>query len=66
MDSVAFRQGCAEATSFPREVAEAALAHTNKDRVEAAYQRSDFFEQRKLLMYQWGSYCASKSSPTNH
>jgi integrase len=45
-----FRDWCAESTSYPREVAEAALAHTNRDKVEAAYRRSDFFDQRARLM----------------
>jgi len=34
-----FRDWCAEATNTPRELAEAALAHTLRDRVEAAYRR---------------------------
>jgi integrase len=32
-----FRDWCAEQTSFPREVAEAGLAHVNPNKVEAAY-----------------------------
>ncbi len=31
-----FRDWCAEATNYPREVAEAALAHTLRDKTEAA------------------------------
>jgi integrase len=53
-----FRMWCAERTSFPREVAEAALAHVNGDKVEAAYQRSDFFERRRLLMQAWADFLA--------
>jgi integrase len=52
-----FRDWCAEQTSFPREVAEAALAHTVKDKTEAAYQRGDLFEKRRRLMDQWAQYC---------
>ena len=52
-----FRDWCAEMTSHPREVAEAALAHTIKDKTEAAYQRSDLFEKRKKLMKDWEAYC---------
>jgi integrase len=53
----AFRDWAAESTNYPREVAEAALAHTNRDKVEAAYRRSDLFEQRARLMADWGGYC---------
>ena len=41
-----FRDWCAEATNYPREVAEAALAHTLADKVEAAYRRGDLMEKR--------------------
>jgi integrase len=53
-----FRDWAAECTSFPREVAEAALAHAIPDAVEAAYRRGDLFEKRRRLMDQWGTYCA--------
>lgn len=52
-----FRDWCAEMTSYPREVAEAALAHTLKDKTEAAYQRGDLFEKRRKLMDAWTGYC---------
>ena len=52
-----FRDWCAEQTSYPREVAEAALAHTNTNRVEAAYRRGDLFEKRRQLMDAWCQYC---------
>ena len=54
-----FRDWCAEQTSYPREVAEAALAHTLKDKTEAAYQRGDMFEKRRKLMDSWSEYCLS-------
>ena len=53
----AFRDWVAEATNYPREVAEAALAHTLRDKVEAAYRRGDLFEKRKALMEEWGNWC---------
>ncbi|MEQ8322206.1 MAG: integrase arm-type DNA-binding domain-containing protein [Rhodospirillales bacterium] len=53
-----FRDWSAETTAFPREVAEAALAHGNPDKVEAAYQRGDFFDKRRKLMDAWAAYCA--------
>jgi len=52
----AFRDWCAEQTAFPREVAEAALAHVNPNKVEASYQRGDLFEKRRQLMDAWAEY----------
>jgi integrase len=52
-----FRDWAAEQTDFPREVAEAALAHTVGNGVEAAYRRGDFFQKRRALMEAWSSYC---------
>ncbi len=53
-----FRDWCGEATAFPREVAEAALAHTLRDKVEAAYRRGDALDKRRALMTAWASFCA--------
>ncbi|HYG85076.1 MAG TPA: integrase arm-type DNA-binding domain-containing protein [Azospirillum sp.] len=52
-----FRDWCAEATNFPREVAEAALAHTLESKVEAAYRRSDLLAKRGKLMEAWAGFC---------
>jgi integrase len=52
-----FRDWCAEATGHPRELAEAALAHTLSDKVEAAYQRGDLLERRRRLMSEWAAFC---------
>jgi len=52
-----FRTWAAERTSFPREVAEAALAHALKDETEAAYQRGDLVAKRRRLMDAWGAFC---------
>jgi integrase len=54
-----FRDWCAEETNYPRELAETALAHVNKDKVEAAYQRGDMFQKRLVLMQHWADYCTS-------
>lgn len=56
-----FRDWAAEQTNFPREVAEAALAHATGDKVEAAYRRSDFFEKRRQMMDAWARYCGRPS-----
>jgi integrase len=52
-----FREWCAEYTNHPRELAEAALAHTLKDKTEAAYQRGDLLEKRRRLMTDWATFC---------
>jgi integrase len=52
-----FRDWAAEQTSFPREVAELALAHNVGTEVERAYQRGDMFERRRKLMESWATYC---------
>ncbi|MDQ2801793.1 MAG: integrase arm-type DNA-binding domain-containing protein [Pseudomonadota bacterium] len=57
-----FRDWCAEATNYPREVAEAALAHTLKDKTEAAYQRGDLMEKRRRLMAEWATFCTRPAS----
>jgi integrase len=54
----AFRDWCEEATSTPNAVAEAALAHTIGDKVEAAYRRGDLFAKRAKLMAEWADFCA--------
>ncbi|MGA3342807.1 MAG: integrase arm-type DNA-binding domain-containing protein [Methylocella sp.] len=56
-----FRDWAAERTSFPREVADMALAHTVSDKVEAAYRRGDLFEKRRRLAEAWAAYCESLS-----
>jgi len=53
-----FRDWCAESTSYPRELAEAALAHTLDDKTEAAYQRGDMLAKRARLMGEWAAFCA--------
>jgi integrase len=55
-----FRDWSAEQTNFPREVCEAALAHTLKDKVEAAYMRTTLFEKRRELMTAWAKFAAVK------
>jgi integrase len=56
-----FRDWAAERTGVAAEVAEAALAHTVANKVEAAYRRSDLFEKRRALMQQWGSFCGQQA-----
>ena len=52
-----FRDWAAEQTSFPREVAEMALAHCIWNAVEAAYRRGDLMAKHQKLMAAWAAYC---------
>ncbi len=63
-----FRDWAAEQTSYPREVAEMALAHSIGDKVEAAYRRGDLFEKRRDLMNDWAAFVGTvkKTSKRNH
>ena len=53
-----FRDWASELTSYPREVAEMALAHVVENKVEAAYRRGDVFEKRVLMMADWAQFLA--------
>jgi len=55
-----FRDWAAESTEYPREVVEAALAHTVGSKVEAAYRRGDLFDKRRRLMDEWAGFCAGR------
>ena len=57
-----FRDWTAERTSFPRDLAELALAHSVGSDVEQAYRRSDMFDKRRRLMDAWATYLAKPSS----
>jgi len=59
----AFRDWCSEHVGCPREVAEAALAHTVRDKTEAAYFRADLFERRRRLMDDWAVFCSRPALP---
>ncbi|MFC3074190.1 tyrosine-type recombinase/integrase [Shinella pollutisoli] len=50
-----FRDWCGDMTTYPREVAEAALAHTLRG-VEGAYRRGAALEKRRALMSDWAAY----------
>jgi integrase len=54
-----FRDWVQEETSFPDWLAEAALAHTKGDKVEAAYKRGDALAKRRELMEAWANYSQS-------
>lgn len=50
-----FRDWAGE-SGYPREIAEAALAHVVPG-TEGAYFRSDLFEQRRAMMQAWSDFC---------
>jgi integrase len=52
-----FRDWASETTNFSREVCEMALAHSIKDKTEAAYRRSELLDKRKKLMNAWADFC---------
>jgi len=51
-----FRDWAGDSTEYPRELAEAALAHTLQNKVEAAYRRKTALERRRALMQDWADY----------
>jgi integrase len=58
----AFRDWASECTNFPREVCEMALAHSIKDKTEAAYRRGDLFQKRRELMAAWDRYISGEKN----
>jgi len=55
-----FRDWGAETTDASNEVLEISLAHTIRDKTEAAYRRGDLFEKRLKLMNAWAEYLSGK------
>jgi integrase len=58
----AFRDWAGDATHFPREVCEAALAHTVGSKAELAYRRGSALEKRRQLIAAWARYCAAPAT----
>jgi len=48
--------GSAEATDTPYDVAETALAHATGNKIVQSYLRTDFLEQRRILMERWSDH----------
>ena len=55
-----FRDWCSE-KGYSRDLAERSLAHAVKDKVEAAYHRTDLLEQRRELMDAWATFVTGSS-----
>jgi integrase len=60
-----FRDWAGDRTNHPREVIEAALAHTIQNKAEKAYRRGTAVERRRLLMHEWDDYLGSSSASKN-
>jgi integrase len=54
-----FRDWAGDATNFPRDVAELALAHKIGDEVEQAYRRGSALTKRRKLMEAWASFVST-------
>lgn len=57
-----FRDWTSETTTYPREIAEMALAHQVGNEVERAYRRTDLLEKRRELMQAWAEFCEPQDS----
>lgn len=57
-----FRDWAGNETSFPREIAEEALAHTVGDATERAYRRKAAVERRRKLMEAWAMFLTARST----
>jgi len=55
-----FRDWVAETTNTAHDVAETALGHTVGGAVERSYRRTDFIEQRRILMTSWANLLQSR------
>ena len=58
----AFRDWAGDVAEFPREIAEAALAHTVGDAAERAYRRGDALQKRRDMMAAWSAYCGASDA----
>lgn len=57
-----FQDWAADCTAYPQYVADMALAHSIKDKVEAAYRRGDLFAKRTRMMEDWANFCNQTQS----
>lgn len=59
MRSIA-RTAAEESGKFRTDVLEAALAHSKKDEIIAAYNRAEYLAERVVLMQWWSDYVSSQ------
>lgn len=61
-----FRDWAGDATNFPREIVESAMAHTIQNKSEKAYRRGTAVEWRRELMATWSVYLQTGEVPGKH
>jgi integrase len=57
-----FRDWAGDATTFPREIVEQALAHTIQNKAERAYRRGTAIERRRELMTAWAAFLSGEAT----
>lgn len=57
-----FRDWVAERTNYQSDLAEMALAHTLRDKVEAAYRRGDMLDRRREMMQAWADFAGGRNN----
>jgi integrase len=57
-----FRSWAGGCTSHPRDICETALGHSIGNAVEQAYQRDALLAKRRVLMADWGEFCAKPAA----
>jgi integrase len=60
-----FSDWARDRTAYSRDVIEMALAHTIKDKSEAAYRRGDALDKRRRLMTEWAKFCEAPAIAAN-
>ena len=63
MRSIA-RTAAEESGKFSTDVLEAALAHSKKDEIIAAYNRAEYLKEREILMQWWSDYVMTQKYQT--
>jgi integrase len=56
------RDWMAEATKIPEALAEFTLGHTVGNKIERAYRRTDFIDQRRCVLHKWALYITGENS----
>ncbi|EXL03874.1 tyrosine-type recombinase/integrase [Brucella anthropi] len=54
------RDWIAETTATPHDIAETVLSHTVGSKVERSYRRTDFLEQRRVLLESWSQHATGQ------
>lgn len=55
-----FRDWAGDCSNYPRELIEAALAHTIQNKAERAYRRGTAIERRRALMQDWADFLSTR------